>query len=126
MEPTIRIAFTKVPVKKDQGWILSSLGDRVVVVNDGVVQQVAPPAELYQHPANVFVGRFIGAPTMNLIRGKWRAGDLYVNDHRVVINVRTTLPRVGDVLIGARAEHVKIVSASQTRTRSRVPSGGPP
>ena len=90
-----------------------TMGDRVVVLNDGVVQQVAPPAELYQRPANVFVGRFIGAPTMNLIRGKWRAGDLYINDHRIPIDVRTTHLRAGDVLVGARPEHVKIVPAEQ-------------
>ena len=97
-----------------------TMGDRVVVLNDGVVQQVAPPAELYKRPANVFVGRFIGAPTMNLIRGVWRAGDLHINGNRIPIDVRTTHPIAGDVLVGARPEHVKIVPAER---RSAVITG---
>jgi multiple sugar transport system ATP-binding protein len=44
-----------------------TLGDRIAVMNDGVLQQVAPPNVIYEHPANVFVAGFIGTPAMNLI-----------------------------------------------------------
>ena len=106
------LGTTTIYVTHDQVEAMT-MGDRVVILNNGVVQQVAPPAELYKRPANVFVGRFIGTPTMNLIRGKWHAEHLHINEQRVAINVQTKLPRVGDVLVGARPEHVKIVPASR-------------
>lgn len=45
------------------------MGDRIVVLHDGRVQQVATPAEVYDRPANMFVAGFIGAPPMNLVPG---------------------------------------------------------
>ena len=44
-----------------------TMGDRVAVLRDGVLQQVAPPEEIYQRPANRFVASFIGSPAMNLL-----------------------------------------------------------
>ena len=44
-----------------------TMGDRVAVMRKGALQQVAPPQELYDHPVNLFVGGFIGSPTMNLV-----------------------------------------------------------
>jgi multiple sugar transport system ATP-binding protein len=46
-----------------------TMGDRVAVIKDGVLQQVDTPQNLYDHPANVFVGAFIGSPSMNLYDG---------------------------------------------------------
>jgi len=46
-----------------------TLGDRVAIMRDGVLQQVARPQELYDRPRNLFVAEFIGSPAMNLIRG---------------------------------------------------------
>jgi multiple sugar transport system ATP-binding protein len=43
------------------------MGDRIAVMNDGLLQQVGPPQELYEHPANRFVAGFIGSPAMNFI-----------------------------------------------------------
>ena len=48
------------------------MGDRIAVMKDGVVQQVADPIQLYNHPANLFVGGFIGTPPMNFFRGTLR------------------------------------------------------
>jgi ABC-type sugar transport system ATPase subunit len=50
-----------------------TLGQRVAVLDRGVLQQVAPPRELYERPANVFVARFIGTPAMNVFRSRVRA-----------------------------------------------------
>jgi len=47
-----------------------TLGDRIAVMKDGVVQQLAPPQEIYDNPANMYVAGFIGAPPMNFIPGK--------------------------------------------------------
>lgn len=44
-----------------------TLGDRLAVMRDGRIEQIAAPLEIYQRPANTFVARFIGAPAMNLL-----------------------------------------------------------
>ena len=43
------------------------MGDRIAVMSEGLLQQVATPGEVYDHPANLFVAGFIGSPTMNLV-----------------------------------------------------------
>jgi multiple sugar transport system ATP-binding protein len=60
------LGATIVYVTHDQEEALT-LGSRVAVMRDGVIEQVAPPAEVYSRPANTFVARFIGAPAMNLL-----------------------------------------------------------
>lgn len=47
-----------------------TLGTRIAVMNEGAVEQVAPPLEVFARPATVFVARFVGAPAMNLWRGR--------------------------------------------------------
>ena len=49
-----------------------TLGTKIVVMKDGFVQQVAPPAEIYNNPANLFVAGFIGAPSMNFFEPGWQ------------------------------------------------------
>ena len=110
------LASTTIYVTHDQTEAMT-MGDLVVVLDKGVVQQVAKPSELYQHPANSFVARFIGAPMMNLLRGSWVDGQLQVGGSRVE-EFRCILERddgdVGDVrdlLVGIRPEHVHTVPA---------------
>src|SRR5690349_17730200 len=62
-----RLAVTSIYVTHDQVEAMT-LGDRVVVMKDGVVQQVGEPLELYNQPANRFVAGFIGSPAMNFAR----------------------------------------------------------
>jgi multiple sugar transport system ATP-binding protein len=52
-----------------------TMGDRVAVIKDGVLQQVDTPQHLYDHPVNVFVAAFIGSPSMNLYEGTVALGD---------------------------------------------------
>jgi multiple sugar transport system ATP-binding protein len=63
-----RVRVPMLFVTHDQGEALT-LGDRVLVLNRGRIQQVAPPDELYRHPTNAFVASFIGSPGMNLFTG---------------------------------------------------------
>ncbi|MUL44169.1 sn-glycerol-3-phosphate ABC transporter ATP-binding protein UgpC [Streptomonospora sp. PA3] len=63
------LGVTTVYVTHDQVEAMT-LGDRVAVLKKGVLQQVAPPQELYNHPANLFVAGFIGSPAMNLLQGR--------------------------------------------------------
>ena len=61
-----RLKTTTIYVTHDQTEAMT-MGDRIVVMKDGVVQQVAPPQELYDCPANIFVAGFIGSPAMNFL-----------------------------------------------------------
>jgi multiple sugar transport system ATP-binding protein len=60
------LRITTIFVTHDQGEAMS-LSDRMGVFNDGVMQQCGPPLEVYRNPANVFVGAFIGSPSMNIM-----------------------------------------------------------
>ena len=71
----IRVPTTSVFVTHDQVEAMT-LGDRVVVMKDGRIQQVGTPLEVYGNPANKFVAGFIGAPSMNFIGWCWRRAGL--------------------------------------------------
>lgn len=63
-----RLQTTVIYVTHDQTEAMT-MGDRIVVMKDGFIQQAATPEEIYNHPANVFVAGFIGSPSMNFIHG---------------------------------------------------------
>ncbi|MBB3113148.1 multiple sugar transport system ATP-binding protein [Paenibacillus phyllosphaerae] len=63
-----RLETTVIYVTHDQIEAMT-MGDRIVVMKDGIIQQAASPEELYNHPLNIFVAGFIGSPTMNFITG---------------------------------------------------------
>ncbi|OIB57749.1 ABC transporter ATP-binding protein [Natrialba sp. SSL1] len=69
-----------------------SMADRVVVMNRGTIQQVAPPQELYERPRTAWVARFIGSPPMNLFEGTRRNGSIDFGEAGAV--------ELGDVLRG--------------------------
>jgi multiple sugar transport system ATP-binding protein len=77
-----RLPTTTVYVTHDQVEAMT-LGDRVAVLRDGVVQQCAPPQELFERPANVFVGAFIGSPAMNLVRAELADGEVSFGSTRL-------------------------------------------
>jgi multiple sugar transport system ATP-binding protein len=68
-----RLKTTTVYVTHDQVEAMT-MADRIVVLHDGIVEQVGTPLELYDRPANLFVAGFIGSPAMNLFKGTIRAG----------------------------------------------------
>src|SRR5690606_7657029 len=70
-----RLKATSIFVTHDQVEAMT-LADTVVVMNGGRIEQVGPPAEVYRFPASLFVASFIGAPAMNLARGKVMAPGL--------------------------------------------------
>jgi len=71
-----RLATTIVYVTHDQVEAMT-MGDRIVVMKDGFIQQVGSPLELYNDPTNIFVAGFIGSPAMNFFEAELiRAGDL--------------------------------------------------
>ncbi|MFF7454422.1 ABC transporter ATP-binding protein [Kitasatospora sp. NPDC008115] len=104
-----RLGTTTVYVTHDQVEAMT-LGDRVVVLRAGVVQQVGPPQRLYDEPANLFVAGFIGSPGMNLLRGRLEEGALRtaLGDLPLPDRLRRRLtaadaPR--EVVVGIRPEH---------------------
>jgi multiple sugar transport system ATP-binding protein len=101
-----RLGVTTIYVTHDQTEAMT-LGQRVAVLDQGVIQQVATPQELYRRPANTFVASFIGSPSMNFIRGRLEAGAITLGDYRVPLpnGVRSALGTdASDVLVGLRPE----------------------
>ncbi len=101
-----RLGVTTVYVTHDQVEAMT-MGDRVAVMKDGLLQQVASPLELYDAPKNLFVAGFIGSPAMNLIAGKVVDGGVQVGDHVVPV-AREILAKAqgeADLTLGIRPEH---------------------
>ena len=101
-----QVGITTIYVTHDQTEAMT-LGDRVVVLNDGVVQQVDTPDRLYREPANVFVAGFIGSPAMNLLAGTTGDGSLQLGAYRIGLTEqhRARLgDRPRDVIVGLRPE----------------------
>ncbi|MCG2583722.1 ABC transporter ATP-binding protein [Massilia sp. TS11] len=104
-----RLKSTIVYVTHDQIEAMT-LGDKIAVMKDGVVQQFGTPQQIYDEPDNLFVAGFIGSPSMNFLRGTLRA-DGFVLDHA---GIQTLLPlahcpssHVGrEVILGLRPEHI--------------------
>ena len=87
-----------------------TLGDRVVVMRGGVVQQVGSPQDLYDNPNNLFVAGFIGSPSMNFVPGHLGNGVIQspLGDVPVSDQLRRQLEKgqsSGDVIMGIRPEH---------------------
>ena len=91
-----------------------TLGDRVVVMRGGVVQQVGSPTELYQHPKNLFVAGFIGSPSMNLLPATVEGATLHtgLGDLTMPDQVRRAAEQAGtkEVIVGIRPEHFEDAS----------------
>jgi multiple sugar transport system ATP-binding protein len=93
-----------------------TLGDRVVVMRGGVVQQVGSPAHLYDHPVNLFVAGFIGSPSMNFLPGQLGGDGTVVTslgEARLPDRVRQAIDRSssgGNVILGIRPEHFEDAS----------------
>jgi multiple sugar transport system ATP-binding protein len=105
-----RIGVTTVYVTHDQVEAMT-MGDRVAVLKDGVLQQVATPRELYDAPVNVFVAGFIGSPAMNLVtlpvaEGGVRWGETHIPVQRDLLAAvgRAGLDRV---TVGIRPEQLR-------------------
>ncbi|MFC7620122.1 ABC transporter ATP-binding protein [Microlunatus sp. GCM10028923] len=104
-----RLGVTTVYVTHDQVEAMT-MGDRVAVMKDGVLQQVDTPLSLYDKPKNLFVAGFIGSPAMNLIDGTVSEGGVRVGDYVVPVP-RDVLTKAGDektLTIGIRPENFDI------------------
>ena len=106
-----RLGVTTFYVTHDQVEALS-MGDRIVVMRDGKIQQVGSPTELYEQPKNIYVASFIGSPPMNFLEGR-------IDGDRILVPAeKTTLAKNGafrhalarasapEITLGIRPEHI--------------------
>src|SRR5476651_676484 len=104
-----RLDTTTVYVTHDQVEAMT-MGDRVAVMKDGVLQQVDVPRTLYDSPVNAFVAGFIGSPAMNLIEGTLSAKGVTIGS--TVLPVPPALKKAagtGKVTVGLRPESLELV-----------------
>jgi multiple sugar transport system ATP-binding protein len=118
-----RLKATMLYVTHDQVEAMT-LGDRIVVLDRGRVQQIAPPLELYERPQNVFVASFIGSPAMNLVPGEMvRESNVTFHAHgnafSVTLEGRPKTESGKTVVLGVRPEHVHLAGSGQ-RIAGRV------
>ncbi len=97
-----RIDSTFIYVTHDQTEAMT-LGDRIVVMKDGVIEQTGTPHDVYSFPQNVFVASFIGSPQMNFFQGEISGGELKMGDMSVRLQ---DPPAQGQVTVGLRPEHI--------------------
>jgi multiple sugar transport system ATP-binding protein len=86
-----------------------TLGDRIVVLDLGKIQQIDKPLNLYRQPANRFVAGFIGSPPMNFLEGRIDDGRFVAADNSVTVPL-PKVPRPGSMVLGIRPEHVGVGS----------------
>ena len=114
-----KIDTTFIYVTHDQTEAMT-LGDRIVIMKDGFIQQVGTPTEVFDMPKNLFVAEFIGAPKMNTFRTKlvYENGRHYVTPFGAKIEVdgkKADMLKAkniagGDIILGVRPEHIKLTS----------------
>ena len=111
-----KIDTTFVYVTHDQVEAMT-LGDRIVIMKDGYIQQIGTPQEVFNHPTNLFVAGFIGTPQMNFFDAKLaKKGDGYVVNvlgHDIALNAAQAAALAGkeipeDVILGIRPAHVSL------------------
>ena len=116
------LAATMIYVTHDQVEAMT-MGDRIVVLHDGFVQQVAPPLELYDRPVNTFVAGFIGSPSMNFIEGRVENGSFVSASGSARIPGVDEAPE-GPVTLGIRPEDLYTPEASPPDKRLSDPTRG--
>ena len=100
-----------------------TLGDRIVIMKDGYIQQVGTPTEVFEMPKNLFVAEFIGAPKMNIMRTELtrEGGKYFVKPFGVKLEVdgakgealAAKHAETGEVILGVRPEHIVLTKAGE-------------
>src|SRR6202167_4130698 len=134
-----RLATTTVYVTHDQIEAMT-MADRIVVLRDGVVEQIGAPLELYDRPANLFVASFIGSPSMNLLQGAVvvKGKPVFVTEAGVELPLKSAPPNIDgrpciygirpeDLAIGGDVKaEVSVVEPTGSETQVFAKVGGHP
>ncbi len=107
-----RLSTTIIYVTHDQVEAMT-MGDRIAVMRDGVLQQTGTPQELYTRPANLFVAGFIGSPAMNFATARTSPDGLLFGNVRLPLrgarhDAVASLPDGSEVTLGFRPEHLEL------------------
>lgn len=88
-----------------------TLADKIVVLKEGLIQQVGRPLELYEDPQNIFVAGFIGSPTINFLKGSIVDSKLIIPDlESSKIKVSKAIsPSMSELIVGLRPQHLKLI-----------------
>ena len=125
-----RINTTFIYVTHDQTEAMT-LGDRIVIMKDGVIQQIGTPQEVFDHPANLFVAGFIGVPQMNfydaeLVLDKDGTYAVMMNGIRVVLTnekqerLRKAGVKPQAIILGVRPEHIMLLENGEPGLQGKV------
>jgi len=114
-----RVGNTVIFVTHDQVEAMT-MADRIVIMKDGVIQQVGTPAEVYHTPANTFVAGFIGAPSMNMIEGTVTGSGLNLFGKEIAAPSAGTDGQA--VTVGVRPEDLIVTDAPGANTLQGVVS----
>ena len=98
-----RLGVTSLYVTHDQVEAMT-LADRMVVMNEGVAEQIGTPLDVYERPATVFAAQFIGSPAMNVLSGRAEGRAVRLTNG---IAIETSTDASGAVLLGIRPEHME-------------------
>ncbi len=105
-----RLKVTTVYVTHDQIEAMT-MADKIVVMNNGFIEQAGRPLDLYDTPANLFVAGFIGSPAMNMVKGTVTGGKLRMEDGTEwPLPVNGARPKEGPAIYGVRPEHLQLDS----------------
>ncbi|MCB1472054.1 MAG: TOBE domain-containing protein, partial [Rhodobiaceae bacterium] len=94
-----------------------TMADKIVVMHDGIVEQIGAPLDLYDRPDNTFVAGFIGSPAMNMMAGTvdaWRSKPVVAleGDVRLPLPPRTKVKKGARVIYGTRPEDITLASGN--------------
>ena len=106
--------ITSVYVTHDQIEAMT-LGSRIAVMKDGILQQIGTPDDIYSRPANTYVASFIGSPTMNLIKGHVDAAGAQGRFSFSGSTLDLATPANGDATLGVRPEHIELLADASWR-----------
>ena len=107
---------TSIFVTHDQTEAMT-LGDRIVVINNGIVEQVGTPKDIYSKPNTKFVAEFIGSPQMNLFNCKIENGNAKIGD--VHINLENSI-NIQDASIGVRPDDIQVNQNGKFETKANL------
>ena len=99
-----KLGVTSLYVTHDQVEAMT-MADRMIVMNDGVVEQIGSPLEVYQTPQTLFAAQFIGSPAMNVMDGQIKTGKLRLQNQS---EIPYSGDYDGDVVVGIRPEHLQL------------------
>jgi len=119
-----RLKTTTVFVTHDQVEAMT-MADKIVVMHDGIVEQVGAPLDLYDRPANLFVATFIGSPGMNLIKGTAQSsGNIDVAGAKITVAGDHKVQDGQPIVYGIRPEHLELADEGMEATIAVVEPTG--